>query len=314
MARDGHRGAAAILTGLVLAGTTGIADAAPPAALDLQANHANGSVLIVRSVDPDEDSTTVGVVVTTAGKSVQLNRSNSMVLVDGAGGRYRLVPPPDNETVEIPPNSRMTGEMVFSGRVDPSSPRLLLSTNEDVGGSPDNQFTNLPVFRVELPLPAARTGEAAAGAPPPGAANPPPPAEAVAAAGGGGLARTVAIDRQVNHPNGAVLLVRSLETGPDGAFVTLKVTASGRGISLNRANSMQLVDERGGRYRVVPPPDNPELKVPAGTQIEGRLFFAGRLQPGVGRVALSTNADVGGSADSPYTELPEFRVDIPLGG
>jgi hypothetical protein len=230
-------------------------------------------------------------------------------LVDGAGAHHLLVPPPDNEEVIIPPNSRLSGTMVFSGRLDPSAERVMLSTNDGVGGSSDNRHSGRPVFRVELPLAGGALAALA-----PSAEASPAGERGVAPTTGAAPGKVYAVDEQLNHPNGTVLLVRSLETTADGVVLDLKVTSGDREIDLNAANSMTLIDERGARYRVVAPPDNPTITVPSATSLEGKVFFAGRLQPGVSRVTLSINDGVGGSASNRFSGRPEFRVEIPLEG
>jgi hypothetical protein len=293
---------------LVLAGMAPLA--AEPITVDLQGNHPNGAVLIVKSIDRGEDATRVNVTLTTADRGVLLNRNGSMVLTDSAGSEYRLVPPADNESLEVPANSRMTGELVFSGRVRPDAERLVLSTNEG-SGSTDNRFTSNPTFRIELPLRQSTDAERAASSSSPSdqapATDPTPAASA--------QSKVFEVDQQVNHPNGTVLWVRSLETKQDGMLLDLRVTTTDREITLNPNNTMQLIDERGARYGVVAPPDNPTLSVSAGTQIEGKVFFAGRLQPGVSRVTLLVNDGFGGSqARNRVTGRPEFRIEMTLGG
>jgi hypothetical protein len=290
----------------VVAVVTGAA--AEPITLDRQAIHSNGTVLIVRSVEPLEDSTRVAITVTTADREVALNRNNSMALVDTKGAEYRLVPPADNESVAIPANSRMKGEMVFSGRLDPKLDRVVLVTNQGNGGSSDNRFSTLPTFRIELPLRAPATAEVPAADA--GTEIVAAPAPATGATG----SKVFTVDKQVNHPNGTVLLVRGLEATADGTLVDLKVTTGDRDIVLNRANSMHLIDERGARYRVVAPAENPDISVPRATSIEGKIFFAGRLQPGVSQVTLSVNDGAGGGTSSRLSSTPAFRVEIPLGG
>jgi hypothetical protein len=128
------------------------AAAGPAVAPDVQSDHPNGSIPVIRGLERGPDSTRLHTLVTTADRAVELNRNGFMVLIDNAGQRYRLVPPPDNESVEVPPNSRLTGEMVFSGRVDPAAERVTLSTNDGSGGSASNRFSSRPEFRVEIPL------------------------------------------------------------------------------------------------------------------------------------------------------------------
>lgn len=298
-----------IVAALTMTMVAAAAVGAEPIVLDLQANHPNGSVLIVKSMERGPDSTTLEIVVTSADREIELNRGDSMVLIDSSGARHLLVPPADNEEIVIPPNSRLTGEMVFSGRLDPAAERVVLSTNDGVGGSATSAQTSRPVFRLELPL----SGGTPSVEPPTTAAAPAgEPAGQTATSPGGG--RVYPVDEQVNHPNGTVLLVRSLETTADGVLIDLKVTSGDREIDLNPSNSMQLIDERGARYRVVAPPDNPNITLPSATSIEGKVFFAGRLQPGVGRVTLSINDGVGGSTSNRFSSRPQFRVEIPLEG
>ena len=124
----------------LLAASALVALAAPPLAaepvpVNRQANHPNGSGIVVRAIEVGDDTTRVDVTATTASEDVYLNWNQSMKLVDDQGTAYRLVPPPDNQQLQMPVNSRLTGEMIFAGRINPAARRVLLTTNEGVGGS-----------------------------------------------------------------------------------------------------------------------------------------------------------------------------------
>jgi hypothetical protein len=126
---------------LLLAASALVALAAPPVAaepvrVDWRANHPNGRGFVVRSVDVGEDTTRVDITATTAGEDVYLNWNGSMKLVDDQGAAYRVVPPLDNQQLQVPVNSRLTGEMIFAGRINPAAKRVLLTTIEGVGGAP----------------------------------------------------------------------------------------------------------------------------------------------------------------------------------
>lgn len=305
--------------------------AAEPVPVDKQANHPNGSGLVVRAIELGDDTTRVDVTATTAGEDVYLNWNGSMKLVDDQGASYRVVPPPDNVNLQVPVNSRLTGELIFAGRINPAAKRVLLSTNEGVGGSASSASTDSPIFRIEIPLPAAGPGAvtvpsgsptdrpvkvepdgtSAAGAavPAPGDSGAAPPTTPAPAG-----PRQVCVDRQANHPNGAILIVDSIEVGEDGVLATLRLSTSDEEVELNRSNSLVLTDDRGNRYRAVPPADNPRFALPAHSRVEARVFFAGRLNPAATRLTLSTNEGVGGSADNRFSNNPIFRVAIPLEG
>ena len=70
--------------------------------VDRQANHPNGSGIVVRAVEVGDDTVRVDITATTAGEDVYLNWNESMRLVDDQGAVYRLVPPPDNTRLQMP--------------------------------------------------------------------------------------------------------------------------------------------------------------------------------------------------------------------
>ena len=277
--------------------------AAAPTPLDLQVNHANGSVLVVRGIEIGPDTIRLDITLTTADRPVHLNHSASMVLIDDRGARYQLVPPPDNAGVDVPENSRMRGEMIFSGRLQPGTRRLVLSTNEGVGGG-TGRYEQLPIFKVEIPLPA----EAAATPAPQDL--PSAPAAAGAAPAPAPL-HSVEVDQQAIHANGAVLRVRRVEVLEDAVALDLRITTADRPIRLNHGDSMKLVDDRGNVYRVVPPEANEALEIAEHSRADARVLFNGRLHPEARQLTLTTNEGVGGGSGR-YEQLPLFRLSLAL--
>ena len=118
---------------------------------------------------------------------------------------------------------------------------------------------------------------------------------------------------QETHPNGTQLIVSAVRFGDTGTSVDMTViNGSEYDISLNRnGGNMMLVDDLENEYPVVPPPDNDDLEVAEGEQLEGSFNFSGRVNPEATSLTLVTS-DVGGSQSSKSTRNPEFRIDIPL--
>lgn len=296
-------GVAAIMTG-----GAALAEVTP---LDLQTNHPNGSILIVRGIEVGSDAIRLDVTVTTADREIRLANNNAMILVDDQSGVYRLIPPPDNQELTVPANSRLTGELYFSGRLAPAAQRLVLTTNDGVGGSADNRFSSMPVFRVELPAPG-QAGAPGATAPPVEPAAAPAAAAAPVEAASVPAARSYAVSAQAQHANGTTLIVEGIEAGEDGILLSIRATTATQESRLNANDSTQLVDDQGNVYRLVPPSDNQELAVPAGSRIAGQIAFSGRLRPDATRLTLLVNERGGGR--SSRSNVPEFRLALPLGG
>lgn len=124
----------------------------PPQTLNLQVNHANGTVARLTGISFAEDSTKVNLAVTNGHKDpIKLNNSKDMVLIDNLGNQYNLVAPPDNSQIEIQPGTTLKGEFVFLGRMSPSATSFSLATN-NMSGS-DQSYSNLPKIRVaDIPV------------------------------------------------------------------------------------------------------------------------------------------------------------------
>ena len=122
------------------------------------------------------------------------------------------------------------------------------------------------------------------------------------------------LDLQVAHPSGVVLQLTSLQSRDTETVLGVRViNGDDREISLNRSNNRNgyLVIESGERLYLSPPQGNPRLTIQPGQTLEGELVFLGRLPPTPSAIlVLNENS----SMDSPYTQTPGFRINLPLAG
>lgn len=251
---------------------------AETARLDIQANHPNGSTLVVTGLAATEDSIALDLVATNGGRGdVRLNGGRGLVLVDEAGGVHALVPPKSNPELVVPPGRRLDAALVFAGRPTPGARHLRLVTNEQAGGSADSPATPQPVFTLDLPLDPAR--------------EPPPP-----------LALA-------SHPNGLQVAVRDVRRTGDRVVVdALIVNGHARPVRLNNARGLRLIDQTDGRHELRPPADGPELEIGAAERADAVLVFDGAAD---GPLKLVTNEGLAGSATNAFTALPVLRLDLP---
>jgi hypothetical protein len=262
------------------AAVAAVEDAKPAEAarLDIQANHPNGSTLVVTGLAAAEDSIALDLVATNGGRGdVRLNGGRGLVLVDEAGGVHALVPPKSNPELVVPPGRRLDAALVFAGRPTPGARHLRLVTNEQAGGSADSPATPQPVFTLDLPLDPAR--------------EPPPP-----------LALA-------SHPNGLQLAVRDVRRTGDRIVVdALIVNGHARPVRLNNAGGLRLLDEAEGRHALRPPVDGPDLEIGAAERADAVLVFEGATD---GPLKLVTNEGLAGSTTNAFTALPVLRLDLP---
>lgn len=124
----------------------------------------------------------------------------------------------------------------------------------------------------------------------------------------------VPLDVQVAHPNGVVLQLTSLQSRDTETVVGVRViNGDDKAVDLNRYNNRDgyLVVESGERLYLSPPAGNPRLAVQPGQTLEGELVFLGRLpQTQSAIMVLNENS----STDSEHTQVPGFRIDLPLAG
>jgi hypothetical protein len=103
----------------------------------------------VTSVAVAPDAITLGIVATNGGQNdIQLNPSDDLVLVDAAGNRYAVNPPPANPRVTVRKGTTLRGSLVFIGQLPAGTTSLTLITCDDYG-STDNQFASTPKFTID---------------------------------------------------------------------------------------------------------------------------------------------------------------------
>ena len=124
------------------------------AGLNLQTNHASGSVLRVTGVRFEPDHIAVAMAFTNGSDYEQeLNQysHNNFVLRDNLGNVYNLSAPPNNGDVAVPAGQSLNGEFVFLGRLHPDATQLTVVTNEEHGSAQDTARD--PKMSIQIPLP-----------------------------------------------------------------------------------------------------------------------------------------------------------------
>lgn len=130
-------------------------DGLPPAlaGLNLQTNHATGSVLRVTSVRFEGDHIAVDLAFTNGTdheQELNENNRNDFVLRDDIGNVYHLSAPPNNGDVSVPAGQSLEGEFVFLGRINPQATALTLVTNESYGS--DTDYARDPKMTIQIPM------------------------------------------------------------------------------------------------------------------------------------------------------------------
>lgn len=121
-------------------------------AVDVQANHPNGTTMRVTGVQLADDHTALKMSVTNGYKNaIQLNANRDMVLQDSLGNNYFVAAPPENPQISIAPGSTVEGTFTFLGRLNPAATSATLVTNERLG-SPDFRLSGRPQMRFQIPI------------------------------------------------------------------------------------------------------------------------------------------------------------------
>ena len=122
--------------------------------LDLQTNHANGSVLRVTAVNFVDDSISLDFSITNGYTQPIKLAQGRMQLRDDAGNVYNLSPPAQNPDIEVAANNNLKGKLTFLGRVAPNAKSLTLTTNYQYSSNsgaydttPYMVISNIPVER-----------------------------------------------------------------------------------------------------------------------------------------------------------------------
>ncbi|HEV8650680.1 MAG TPA: hypothetical protein VG276_15065 [Actinomycetes bacterium] len=150
----------------------------------------------------------------------------------------------------------------------------------------------------ERPAPAPST----TAAPAPGGPDTSAPAPSTRATG-----FTAPLDRSVRHASGLSLKLTAIAVAEDSISLEVVVTNGAKlDLSLNNADDLVLVDDRGARYTVSPPGDNRAVTVRRGTTLRGRLVFVGQLDPETTSLTLVANSTSQG--DPKYSAHPKIEL------
>ena len=122
--------------------------------IDLQTNHANGSVLRLSKVTYANDSITLDFAVTNGFRNEIKLAQGEMQLRDNLGNVYNLSPPAQDPDIRVAPNNNLQGKLTFLGRIAPAATSLTLTTNRQYSSSssaydstPYMVINNIPVER-----------------------------------------------------------------------------------------------------------------------------------------------------------------------
>ncbi|WP_225770515.1 hypothetical protein [Inquilinus sp. Marseille-Q2685] len=130
--------------------------------------------------------------------------------------------------------------------------------------------------------------------------------------GGQDAGRTVPLEQQQAHPSGVSMMLTGITFRADSVIVSASITnLSGRPVSLNRAGSLVLVDDRGRVHPFVPPAGNPEVEIAPRSRVNASFVFAGPITGDARSVQLSTNGPSGSRSDR-LTSAPSFMFRVPV--
>lgn len=133
-------------------------DLREPLTLDIQQAHANGTVVRILGARFLSNAIELEVeILNGAPRDVFLHHVTHqpfhMHLLDDAGNRYALNPPPDNEMVTVDEGQRLQGTLTFLGRVDPAATELTLHTYGGHDGDPGSQNPLFEDVKMSLAIP-----------------------------------------------------------------------------------------------------------------------------------------------------------------
>jgi outer membrane protein OmpA-like peptidoglycan-associated protein len=135
-----------------------------------------------------------------------------------------------------------------------------------------------------------------------------------AVAARGSVADPTAIERRLVHPDGVSIELQWIDFRDASIVLSATITNMGdREVRLNRARSFLLDDGAHGVHYLSQPADNPELRIPARTQLSGDLVFVGPLATAARGLALSSNRGIG-TKDNPNDDAPVLEASLPIEG
>lgn len=246
--------------------------------------------------------------VNSGGRQMRLNGLTTMV-EDDHGNAYAFREPTDGSDLQLRPDERMTGTLVFRGPVDPEARRFTLAFNqvgqrsatEVVGAEDSPQTDQYPPFAFrEVPLPGVGLED-----------------EASTGDGAPLLAsQTVEVDQTASpegHPDVEVTLV---EYETDGRTLRLQVEAVNR--SSQRVTLLHdqpvLVDDVGSRFTFLRAGEDEaerRLILEPGTEASATLGYRATLRPEATELRLTFNS-FAFVVDSQQRNAPGLRFTLPM--
>ena len=272
--------------------------------LDLQVNHANGSVMRLNTISFQEDNMVVDLAITNGYKdSIRLNNHRDFLLRDNLGNIYNLATIPQNPEVKILPGQTLTGKFVFLGRISPQANSLTLATNDKYGLDAD--YATRPKMVISaIPVESNQESEPTAVQPDTSETIELPE---TATNKTNSLPPNQTIEEQVNHANGSVLQLKTISFKDDSIVADLRVTNGYENeIVLNQIRDFLLRDNLGNVYHLATLPQNPEVKIPQGQTLTGKFVFLGRISPQANSLTLVTNDKHGSDRD--YARYPKMVI------
>ncbi|MEM6753095.1 MAG: hypothetical protein AAF630_09025 [Cyanobacteria bacterium P01_C01_bin.38] len=117
---------------------------------------------------------------------------------------------------------------------------------------------------------------------------------------------------KAEHPNGTIGRLSNISFNAENTVVEIAVTNGFRhNIYLNLyGKGLILLDNLGNKYNLIPPLENPELKIESGTTFKGKLVFQGGVTTKADNLSLITNNQIG--SDQPLTRRPKIEFYIPI--
>ena len=122
---------------------------------------------------------------------------------------------------------------------------------------------------------------------------------------GGGKA--LPLDQQKILANGIVVTLTSFQPKQDEAVVGIRINNGfERDVELNWAGKKTFLVAGGQKFYLSPPVENKDVRVTAGSKMEGELVFLGAVPKGA-NVTLVVND---GMSDSQYSSSPGFSLPL----
>lgn len=121
-----------------------------PINLAMSQNHANGSVLTLNSIQVKPTETVVNfTAINGHTREISLNQHNKGTYILADGRQFFLVPPIENDNLDVTSGQTMTGDLVFIGAV-PQTSDVQIIFNGKYGSN--NDYASTPIFKFDVPL------------------------------------------------------------------------------------------------------------------------------------------------------------------